>query len=76
MASELGMLVKFVLRPYQVMIEGYMGYVKFLFHGTSSDGSGNNFERTSGRGSYNEWKECVEWPELSGGAIWKGTVNK
>ena len=59
MASELGMLVKFVLRPYQVMIAGYMGYIKFLFHGTPSDGLGNNFERTSGRCSYNEWEECV-----------------
>ena len=41
MASELGMLVKFVLRPYQVMIEGDMGYVKFLFHGTPLDNLGN-----------------------------------
>ena len=47
MASELGMLVKFVLRPYQLMIEGFMGYVKFLCHGTPSDGLGNNFERMS-----------------------------
>ena len=74
MASELGMLVKFVLRPYQVMIEGYMGYVKFLFHGTPSDGLGNNFERMSVR--RNEWEESVKWPELPEGAIWKGTINK
>ena len=53
MASELGMLVKFVLRPYQVMTEGYMGYIKFLFHRTPSDGLGNNFERMSAKRTVN-----------------------
>ena len=48
----------------------------FFFLGTSSDNLGNNFERTSGRCSYNEWEECVKWPELPEGAIWKGTINK
>ena len=41
----------------------------FFFWRTSSDDLGNILKGRVCEEVHNEWEECVEWPELSGGVI-------